>query len=258
MNKRNAIILASPGGVSYEGGGAHVVVNHIIEGYPELAAQYDVFADSELHIIGASLDSSSRDYRPDLLRRAESTASTFNGGVHLVGLDKPFEGFRDVYADSRDIERRKLICKQYAGQIISISEKYDRTVVLAHEDHLAWLPNMLGVSQQDCAKIAIFWFPHVLSTMYPTVYEERLAAERESLESFRDQDRGVAVGKSVRTELLENYGVTESQLVDCFNEVYPGAERYQNNDQVPAGILEREFAAVLRENDAGQTAPPRT
>ncbi|MFJ3220240.1 hypothetical protein ACIPLC_30510 [Kitasatospora sp. NPDC086801] len=240
---RVALVLATPGGITYEGGGAHVVINQFVEAFPLLSRQYEVLRRASLRIVAADMAPSSENYRGDLLRRAQEVAAAHSGGVELIrNGDHRFTGFTDVYGPPKDIERRRRICRDFAGGIARAGEDYDRVAVLAHEDHLSRLPAELDRRARHGDRYAVFWFPHTLSEFFSTPFPERRSAEQESLAGFRPQDRVVSVGGTVDRFLRESYDVPPDRLVKCYNEIYPDAARYSTAGSDEADLPDRPFA----------------
>ncbi|GGT56053.1 hypothetical protein GCM10010207_65150 [Streptomyces atratus] len=240
---RLGLVLATPGGITYEGGGAHVVINQFVEAFPALARRYEVLRRASFRIVAADIAASSENFRGDLLHRAQEVAAAHSGGVDLIrNGDNQFTGFADVYGPPQDIERRRSICRDFVSGIERVGEDYDRVAVLAHEDHLSWLPTELDRRTRDGDRFAVFWFPHTLSEFFSTPFPERRSAEQESLSGFRPQDRVVSVGGAVDRFLRGTYGVSPDRLVKCYNEIYPDAARYSTAGLDETAVPDRPFA----------------
>lgn len=224
--RNNALVVASIGGVSYEAGGADVVVNQFLEAYDTVKHTYPFLDQCDLHIVGVDMSKHSLDYRSDVFNTAKRAGTTNGGDVTLVALRGiPFSGFRNVYGSATDIERRHSLCASFATAIERIAAGYDRIVIVAHGDILVSLPEILTSSPYR-RNMSVLWVPHVLSQTYEHPYEVRFQAELKGLSRFAENDRVVAVAPSIFNLLRSTYGLEPNRVVPCFNEIYPSSRKY--------------------------------
>lgn len=235
------LVVASSGGVTYEAGGAHTVVDQFLEAYALMVETYPLLEGVRLSVVAPELASSSLDRRDDLTEIARRACEQSGGRVELVRFKgRPFDGYTDVYGDARDVVRREEIAGEFARAVGELAAEHSRTVVLAHGDLMSWLSTCLA-GRHERSSTAVFWFAHVLSKMYDPVYESRLRGERRALAAFSVQDRVVAVGETVARILQDEYGVMPGRLLRCYNEVFPAAARYVSLRGTHENVLDRPF-----------------
>ena len=229
----NAFIIASFGGLTFERGGAHCVFNQFIEAIPTLARRYNAIQDADLYVLGPDTDSTSPEYRADILLAASRVVTDEH--LILMSVDgHQSQGFSDIYGDPHDIARRKRMCREAVDRILEIATSYKNVFVVGHEDHLVWVPYFLEELDQDLAsRIAFVWVPHVLAAMYPNVYDDRFKGELEALSAFREWDRVAYVDNTVKDRLTGSYAI-KVPLLKYRNEIWPKADRYSS---ISSGLL---------------------